>query len=68
MTPEDDPLDTIAAERGRRLGEIGVRPEDEKWIREEAETLASLAAPVRSRSAFSRFLYRWARKAARTAR
>lgn len=33
----------LARETGRALGELGVRASDEKWIREHAETIASLA-------------------------
>jgi hypothetical protein len=65
---QEDPVDRLAAERGRGLGEIGVAPADEKWIHEEARTIASLQSPARRRGALGRFLYRLARKAARTAR
>jgi hypothetical protein len=60
-------LARLARESGGRLAELGVRPIDEKWIREHAETIASLATagrPPRSRG----LLYRLARRAARTAR
>jgi hypothetical protein len=61
----DEVLSTLAAETGRALGELGVRPEDERWIRAHAETIASL---VRARRTRRGWLYRLARRAARTAR
>ena len=54
-------------ESGRVLGELGVRPEDGNWIREHADTIASLASR-RPRRRFAGFLYRLARRAERTAR
>ena len=42
-----DPLRRLAQERGRLLGELGVRPEDERWQRLEAEAIASLIVPAR---------------------
>ena len=71
-------LSLLAAETGAALGDLGVRPEDERWIRHHAETLESLfrvdARRPRGAGAFGfgfgllgRF-YRLARKAARTAR
>jgi len=42
VTLEED-LRALARESGRTLGELGVRPGDEAWIREHAETIASLA-------------------------
>ena len=47
------------------LGELGVRPEDDRWIRLHAETIASLGRPSRLRRGW---FYRLARRAARTAR
>ena len=41
-----DPLRRLAQERGRILGELGVRPEDARWARREGETLASLVTPA----------------------
>jgi hypothetical protein len=41
-----DPLRRLAQERGRILGELGVRPEDERWTRREGEALASLLSPA----------------------
>lgn len=48
MTPIEEALRTLARESGRALGELGVRPDDQKWIREHAETIASLAGGGRS--------------------
>ncbi len=42
MSGESDPLRRLAQERGRILGELGVRPEDARWARAEADALASL--------------------------
>ncbi len=41
-----DPLRRLAQERGRVLGELGVRPEDVRWTRAEADVLASLVTPT----------------------
>ncbi len=57
----------LARESGRILGELGVQPGDEKWIREQAETIESLAAGKR-RGRWRAFFYGLARRAARTAR
>ncbi len=65
---QEDPITHLAGERGRILGELGVRPEDARWIEWEARTIASLVEPSRRRGAFSRLVHRLARKAARTAR
>ncbi len=43
---DPDPLRRLAQERGRVLGELGVRPEDSRWARAEADALASLVAPA----------------------
>lgn len=45
MSAEADPLRRLAQERGRVLGELGVRPEDARWARAEADALASLLTP-----------------------
>lgn len=45
MNDARDPLRRIAQERGRMLGELGVRPEDVRWARAEAEAIASAVAP-----------------------
>ena len=42
MTESTDPLRILARERGRLLGELGVRPDDERWARAEADAIASL--------------------------
>jgi hypothetical protein len=42
---ERDPLRRLAQERGRILGELGVKPDDARWARMEGETLASLLVP-----------------------
>jgi hypothetical protein len=65
--PLDESLRSLARESGRALGELGVRPEDETWIREQAATIASLAAR-RPRRRLAGYFYRLARRAARTAR
>ncbi|MEO8430597.1 MAG: hypothetical protein ABI592_03730 [Acidobacteriota bacterium] len=64
--PSDEPLARLASETGRRLGDLGVRPEDARWIEAHAETIASLYRA--SRPARGHWLYRLARRAARTAR
>lgn len=67
-------LSRLAAETGAALGDLGVRPEDDRWIRLHAETLESLfrvdAPGSRLAAWLGRFgwLYRLARTAARTAR
>lgn len=79
--PEPDPLSRLAAETGALLGELGVRPGDTRWIDIHAETIASLAAagppprgeagPLRGwagRNGWGSWLYRLARRAARTER
>jgi hypothetical protein len=67
MTP-DDPITRLAGERGRILGQLGVRPEDTRWIEREGQTVASLIEPSRRRGVLLRLIHRLARKAARTAR
>jgi hypothetical protein len=62
----EESLRVLARESGRALAELGVRPEDARWIREHADTIASLAG--RRRARLAGFLYRLARRAARTAR
>jgi hypothetical protein len=63
----EESLRSLARESGRALGELGVRPEDENWIREHADSLASLAAR-QPRRRLAGFFYRLARRAARMAR
>jgi len=63
-TSERDPLRRLAQERGRILGELGVKPDDARWARMEGETLASLLAPglaVRLPAALERLRRRLAR-------
>ncbi len=62
----DEPLLRLARESGRLLGELGVRPEDDRWILAHAATLTSLFRAERARRAG--WVYRLARRAARTAR
>lgn len=64
-----DPADLLrlARESGRLLGELGVRAGDDRWIREHAETIASLTRRSR-RPGLLAYLRRLARKAARKAR
>ena len=45
MKDSPDPLRRIAAERGRLLGELGVRPQDVRWAKLEAEAIAGLVTP-----------------------
>ena len=52
----------LARENGRLLGELGVRPEDEKWIRAQAETIAGLAGLHRPESRLLERLARLARR------
>jgi hypothetical protein len=61
-----DVLRQLARESGRLLGELGVRPDDRDWIAAHAETVASLGGERRRRR--RGWLYRLARRAARTAR
>ncbi len=72
MSPLEDVLRQLSHEDGRALAEIGVRPEDTKWIAEHGETIASLAGgngPARrERGRIFYRLARLARRAARTAR
>ena len=78
MTPVEEVLRALARESGRALGELGVRPDDHEWIREHAETIASLAGrgrSLRGRGLLRRVGLRFrrsqelrARTAARTAR
>ena len=70
-TEEPDPIVRLARETGRLLAEVGVRPEDSRWVLSHAETVARLLVPLRRRprlAALAARLYRFARSAARTAR
>jgi hypothetical protein len=42
MSDSSDPLRRVAVERGKILAELGVRPEDARWTRLEAEAIAGL--------------------------
>jgi hypothetical protein len=66
MTVDREDLVRLARESGRYLGELGVRPEDVRWIRAHAETVASLAG--RRRTSPLDYFWRLARRAARKAR
>lgn len=66
MNSTDEVLRRIARESGRHLGELGVRPDDEKWVRKHADTIASLRVVGRPRP--RNLFYRLARRAARIAR
>lgn len=66
MNVDREDLVRLARESGRFLGELGVRADDARWIREHAETVASLAG--RRRGSALDYLWRIARKAARRAR
>jgi hypothetical protein len=61
-------LARLARESGGLLAELGVRPTDHGWIRLHAETIASLDRVERLPRGLAGFLYRLARRAARTAR
>jgi hypothetical protein len=61
---ERDPLRRLAQERGRMLGELGVKTGDARWVRLESDTLASLVRPaltVRLPAVLGRLLRRLAR-------
>jgi hypothetical protein len=68
MSPLEEVLRQLSREEGRALGEIGLVPDDAKWIAEHAETIASLAGGKGSRRRGRGLFYRLARRAARTAR
>lgn len=64
----DDVLVRLARESGRLMGELGVRPQDGKWIRAHAETIADLAGERVPKRRIYEIFARWARRAARAAR
>jgi hypothetical protein len=68
MTVPQEELGRLARESGRLLGELGVRPDDEKWIRTHAETIASLGTDRPAGGRIYGVLARWARRAVRAAR
>jgi hypothetical protein len=45
MTDSSDLLRRVAVERGRLLAELGVRVDDTRWTKLEAETISSLVTP-----------------------
>jgi hypothetical protein len=67
VTADPESLLQLARESGRLLGELGVRAEDDGWIREHAETIASLTRRARGPGLLG-YLRRLALKAARKAR
>jgi hypothetical protein len=64
---DPESLRRLARETGRLLGELGVRPDDSRWIGEHAETIASLTRRARGPGLLSH-LRRLARSAARRSR
>lgn len=66
MNVDREDLVRLARESGSILGELGVRPDDARWIRAHAETVASLAG--RRRASPLAYIWRIARRAARKAR
>ena len=67
----EEVLRRLARESGRILGELGVRPEDDRWIGRHAEAISGLVSAAARRSPLARLagrFYRLARKAARMAR
>lgn len=67
MTVDREDLAQLARESASLFAELGVREDDERWIRAHAETIASLRGETRRTSLFD-YLRRAARRAARTAR
>ncbi|HEY2796659.1 MAG TPA: hypothetical protein VGK26_02105 [Thermoanaerobaculia bacterium] len=67
MNDAADPLRRIAAERGRILAELGVRPDDARWTRLEAEAIAGLVIPAAS-VRLPRRLARWVSRFRKLAR
>ncbi len=67
MTAAADPLRRMAAERGRILAELGVRPEDARWTQLEAEAIAALVTPAVS-VRLPRPLARWVSRLRKLAR
>jgi hypothetical protein len=67
VSADPEVLRRLARESGKILGELGVRPEDSRWIRTHSETVASLAGRARRTSLFDYFSG-LARRAARKAR
>ena len=70
MNAETETLARLARESGKILGELGVLPGDDRWIREHAATIASLTRRTRRTvpTRIAAYLRRLARNAARKAR
>ncbi|MDQ6893132.1 MAG: hypothetical protein M3167_10680 [Acidobacteriota bacterium] len=69
--PHAQVLSRLAAETGATMADLGVRPEDERWIYIHAEAIESLFRADARRppgAGWLRWVYRLARRAARTAR
>jgi len=66
MIVDREDLLRLARESGSILGELGVRPDDARWIRAHAETVASFSG--RRRASPLDYIWRIARRAARKAR
>jgi hypothetical protein len=67
VSADSEPLVRLARESGEILAELGVRPGDERWIREHAGTIASLTRRSRRPGLFA-YVRRLALRAARKAR
>ena len=67
MNADSEVLRCLARESGELLAEFGVAAPDSRWIQAHAETIASLAGRGR-RPGLRAYLWRLARRAARTAR
>jgi len=67
VTADPDVLRRLARESGERMAELGVAADDSRWIGQHSETIASLAGRGR-RPGLRDYLWRLARRAARTAR
>ncbi len=67
MTADPEVLRRLARESGELLAELGVAPDDLRWLRRHAETIASLAGGER-RPGLRDYFRRLARRAVRTAR
>jgi hypothetical protein len=61
-------LARLARETGTYLAQLGVRPEDRRWIEMHAGSVASLGRSSPAWGTLKRRLYRLARRAARIAR
>jgi hypothetical protein len=68
MNQDRDVFLRLSRETGALLGELGVRPEDGRWLHAHAETIASLFGRPRWHSRLRGNLARWARRAVRALR